>query len=74
MHHFQQWNHKVYQMHRDMSAFDATYRKGPHLFVLLLVYELPILLNYLLFGRSDWVHGRTVVNEHPRQKSPAAAS
>jgi hypothetical protein len=25
------------------------------LFVLLAVYELPILLQYLAFGRKDWV-------------------
>jgi hypothetical protein len=37
-----------------MTAFNAKYRKGPALFVLLSLYELPILLNYLVFGRRDW--------------------
>ena len=58
MHRFQQWSHNVYHMHRDMSEFSDKYSKGFVLFVLLLVYELPILLNYLLFGRPDWVMGR----------------
>ena len=58
MHHFQQYSHKIYPMRRDMSRFAEKYRKGPLLFVLLLVYELPILLNYLLFGKVDWIPGR----------------
>ena len=63
MHHFQQYSHKIYPMRRDMSRFADKYRKGPLLFVLLLVYELPILVNYLLFGRSDWVPGRSEIVE-----------
>lgn len=50
-HRFQVWNHKLYDKHDDMSAFDAKYKKGPALFVLLAIYELPILLNYLAFDR-----------------------
>ena len=61
MHRFQQWSHSVYHMHRDMSEFSQKYRKGFVLFVLLLVYELPVLLNYLLFGSRDWVMGREAV-------------
>lgn len=51
MHHFQQYSHRIYPMRRNMDRYAEKYRKGPLLFVLLLVYELPILLNYLLFGR-----------------------
>lgn len=53
-HRFQLWGHKRYALHRDMSEFDGKYRKGFVLFVLLAVYELPILVNYLLYGHSDW--------------------
>jgi len=55
MHQFQQYSHRIYHMDRDMSEFEADYPKGRQRFVLLLFYELPILLNYLLFGRADWV-------------------
>jgi len=55
MHQFQQYSHRLYHMHKDMSEFEGRYPKGRKRFVLLLVYELPILLNYLLFNRSDWV-------------------
>lgn len=61
MHYFQQWSHRVYRMQRDMSAFNDRYPKGPLLFTLLLIYELPILLNYLLFGREDWVPGNATL-------------
>lgn len=54
-HRVQLLSHRRYTLHRDMSAFDPTYRKGMTLFVLLAVYELPILLHYLVFGRKDWV-------------------
>ena len=54
-HKVQTWSHKVYDKEMDMTEFNKKYRKGAMLFVLLLVYELPILLNYLLFGRRNWV-------------------
>ena len=63
MHHFQQYSHKIYPMRRDMTRFADKYRKGLMLFVLLLFYELPILLNYLLFGKPDWVPGRAEIVE-----------
>lgn len=53
-HRFQIWHHRVYDKHHDMSAFEQKYRKGPLLAVLLAIYELPILLNYLLFDRRSW--------------------
>jgi hypothetical protein len=54
-HRVQLLSHRRYSLHHDMSAFDQTYKKGRALFVLLAVYELPILLQYLAFGRKDWV-------------------
>jgi len=52
-HQFQLWGHKFYVIERDMTEFNQKYKKGPALFVLLSLYELPILLNYLVFGRRD---------------------
>ncbi|HEV3344189.1 MAG TPA: hypothetical protein VG125_27685 [Pirellulales bacterium] len=53
-HRFQVWNHRVYDRSHPMDAFTDKYRKGAILFVLLAVYELPILLNYLVFDRGNW--------------------
>lgn len=49
-HRFQIWSHRYYTEHRDMSEFETKYRKGIRLFTLLAVYELPILLHYLMAG------------------------
>ena len=54
-HRFQLWSHKRYTLHRDMSEFECRYKKGGYLFLLLAVYELPILLHYFLVGRRDWI-------------------
>jgi hypothetical protein len=48
-HRFQVWQHRVYDKSVDMHEFNDKYRKGPALFVLLAVYELPILLNFIAF-------------------------
>ena len=48
-HRFQVLHHHVYDESHDMSEFAEKYRKGPVLFVLLAIYELPILLNFLVF-------------------------
>jgi hypothetical protein len=53
----QAWSHKVYRRESDMTEFDKKYPKGFTRFVLLSVYELPILLNYLFFGKDDWYPG-----------------
>jgi hypothetical protein len=50
----QAWSHKLYNRELDMTGFNEKYHKGFSLFVLLSIYELPILLNYLLFGKKDW--------------------
>jgi hypothetical protein len=47
---FQQAGHRVYTKETDMSDFQRKYPKGLPLFLLLSIYELPILLNYLLTG------------------------
>jgi len=60
-HRYQQWGHGIYRMHRDMSAFKEKYPKGLMLFTVLLIYELPILLHYLAFGKADWVMGKEEV-------------
>jgi hypothetical protein len=54
-HRVQLMSHKPSAPHRDMSAFDEKYIKGRTLCLLLAVYELPILLQYLAFGRRDWI-------------------
>jgi len=59
-HKSQAWSHRIWDYEADMTEFSAKYQKGPGLFLLLSVYELPILLNYLLFA------GRSVVSAaHP---------
>jgi hypothetical protein len=46
---FQSWTHKVWTVERDMTEFNKKYPKGFVLSVILLFYEVPILLNYLVF-------------------------
>ena len=53
-HYLQQWSHRIYRKESSMAEFAAKYKKGARLFVLLSIYELPILLNYLVFDRSSW--------------------
>jgi hypothetical protein len=53
-HYVQNWSHKIYTIERDMTEFNKKYKKGWKLFVLLSFYELPILLNYLVFDRKNW--------------------
>ena len=53
-HRFQLWSHKKYTHEKEISRFEARYRKWKRLFTLLAVYELPILLHYLVRGRRDW--------------------
>ena len=50
----QAWSHMVYNVERDMTDFNKKYRKGFVLFVLLSVYEVPILLKYLVFDKNNW--------------------
>jgi len=50
----QSLSHKVFTVSHDMTDFNQKYSKGWVLFVLLLFYEVPIVMNYLVFGRKDW--------------------
>ena len=52
-HRFQVWQHRLYDKSLDMHDFSDKYRKGLVLFVLLAVYELPILLNFLVFDSRN---------------------
>src|SRR5262249_12648955 len=54
----QAWAHLVFTAEYDMTEFDRKYPKGWGLFWLLTVYELPIQLNYLLFGERVPRHAR----------------
>lgn len=49
----QAWSHKYYTIESDMTEFNKKYAKGPILFVVLLIYEVPIVLNFLLFAQSE---------------------
>jgi hypothetical protein len=44
-------SHRYWDKAFDMTEFDKKYPKGSALFFLLSIYELPILLNYLVFDR-----------------------
>ena len=50
----QAWSHKLFNVERDMTEFNRKYTKGFVLFVVLLFYEVPIILNYLVFDRDNW--------------------
>jgi hypothetical protein len=50
----QSWSHKVWNVERDMTEFNKRFPKGFVLFVVLLFYEVPICLNYLVFDRKNW--------------------
>jgi hypothetical protein len=48
----QAWSHRIYRVELDMTEFNKKYKKGCLLFILLSIYEVPILLNYLLFDKE----------------------
>jgi hypothetical protein len=64
----QAWSHKVYNVERDMTEFNKKYKKGFVLFVLLSIYELPLLLNYLVFDKNN----RPVWVKRSQIESPSA--
>jgi hypothetical protein len=47
-------SHRIYTIATDMTEFNKRYPKGRVLFFVLLINEVPILLNYLLFDRQNW--------------------
>jgi hypothetical protein len=51
---FQAWNHKIWNVAADMTEFNRRLPPGRALTTILLIYEVPICLNYLLFNRQDW--------------------
>jgi hypothetical protein len=50
----QQVGHLLFRVERDMTGFAARYPKGPALTRLLFFYELPILIEYLVFDSRSW--------------------
>lgn len=45
----QTWSHKLYPIENDMTSFDRKYYPSILRFFILLLYEIPIVLNYLVF-------------------------
>lgn len=68
LHRFQQFSHRIYPQSHNMSEYETTYPKGFARFALLLFYELPILLNYLVYGSRDWVAGAPDTDRSPSPK------
>ncbi len=50
----QAWSHKIWTIGADMTEFNKRFPPGRALNSILLVNEVPICLNYLLFRRKDW--------------------
>lgn len=47
-------SHQIYSHEHDLTEFKGKYPPGALLYSILMLYELPIVLNYLIFGRQDW--------------------
>ena len=80
-HRIQVWSHMIYTRALDMTDWNKKYPKGFALFVLLSVYELPILLNYCVLwqsrlvlrgkrNRPDEGNGSVVLAAQPRSVPP----
>ncbi len=50
----QAWSHKIWTVAADMTEFNKRFPPGRALTFILLIYEVPICLNYLIFCRKDW--------------------
>lgn len=50
----QAWSHKIWNLAVDMSEFNKRFPPGRALSFILLIDEVPICLNYLIFRRVDW--------------------
>jgi hypothetical protein len=50
----QSLSHRVWTVAADMSDFNKQFPPGRDLNLILLFYEVPICLNYLVFRRQDW--------------------
>jgi hypothetical protein len=64
-------SHRVYTLESDMAEFNKKYPKGWPLFLLLSLYELPLLLNYLVFDRQSWMTGKFGKMEVPLAETHA---
>jgi hypothetical protein len=51
----QSLSHKLWTASTDMTDFNRRFPKGRALFIILLINEVPICINYLLFDRTRWV-------------------
>lgn len=54
----QSYSHRIYTIERDMTEYNRRYPKGFVLFVVLLFYEVPIVLNYLTFAGDSGSENR----------------
>jgi hypothetical protein len=50
----QAWSHRVWPVAADMSEFNKRFPPGRDLNVILMIYEVPICLNYLVLHPGDW--------------------
>jgi len=51
----QAWSHKFFTVATEMTEFDRKYKKNRLLFVILLLYEVPIVLHFLLFAPAPGI-------------------
>jgi hypothetical protein len=77
----QAWSHRYFTIESDMTEYNKKYAKGPALFVVLLIYEVPLVLNFLLFAQSEpeaLTKGMTFANasgsEEDQERAAAKAS
>ncbi len=73
----QAWSHRFFTIESDMTEFNKKYAKGPILFIVLLIYEVPIVLNFLLFAQSKpeaLAKGMTFVKASGSEDAQAAAN
>jgi len=50
----QAWSHKIWTTAADMTEFNRRFPPGRTLASILIVYEVPTCLYYLVFRRKDW--------------------
>lgn len=71
----QAWSHKFYTIESNMTEFNKKYAKGSILFIVLLIYEVPIVLNFLLFAQSEpEVFANASGSEDNQERAAANAS
>src|SRR5262249_37227560 len=64
----QAWSHKIWTAAEDMTAFNRRFPPGRTLRLILLFYEIPICLNYLIYERKDWRAPARSRAGRPRQR------